>query len=174
MLNSDVGQLLVVCAAPGTGKSALLPELVEAARPMVVVDLDELPDDGRILGVPVSGPAGELNWAAYEALWFKILDFITRAGHTALILSQIPALDRSLPTHTPPGTPITWYLLDCPDEVRSGRLKGRGWSDDRIAEATQAAESARGAIPARIMVGPDEELAQIAQRVLHTMTNPAR
>lgn len=155
-----------MCAAPGTGKSSLLPELVAGAPQFVVLDLDELPDNGSILGVPVLGPSGSKSWAAYESLWQKILALITRGGHQALILCQIPSLQRQLPTHSPLGTPIRWYLLDCADDVRERRLRARGWSPERITELTMAVEASRTVFRRIVRIADGDTAAAASARVL--------
>lgn len=161
-----MGLVHAVCAAPGTGKSSLLPELVSGAPQLVVLDLDELPDSGSILGVPVLGPSGSRNWAAYDMLWHKILALVTRGGQQALILCQIPNLAEPLPTRSPLGTPIRWYLLDCADDVRERRLRARGWSPDRIAELTTAVEVSRTVFRRVVRVGDGDTAAAASARVL--------
>lgn len=157
------GQIVAVCGPPGAGKSELLPYLVDQLVPWIVVDLDEiLEPDGTLLGVQVGGSAGEANWAAYEALWSRIFDMMTRSGHSVVVLSQIPSVEGL----SNPASPVTrWILLDCPDEVRRQRLLRRGWSEDRIAECVDFAAQGRRLIREAVTTTPTETPAETAEKV---------
>src|SRR5690625_7083895 len=62
--------LIRIAAPPGTGKSAVLPHLVARAHgAAVVADIDEILEQGHLLGVPIADPAAAEAWPAYDRLW---------------------------------------------------------------------------------------------------------
>lgn len=152
-------RIIALCGAPGSGKSTLLPYLVPRLAPRVVVDLDELKDpDGTLLGVPVAGIAPE-----YDRLWLRILTMITRAGHSVILLCQVPTAVGM----TDPTNPVTdWLLLDCPDELRRVRLTERGSSREHIEDVLATAELARTMITKVVQPLQEESAEQIAERVV--------
>jgi dephospho-CoA kinase len=131
-MTTPLAPLYAVTGVPGSGKSTILPELVQAAGEMVVADIDEILEKGRLLGVPVTDPEAESVWPAYRRLWHRITYLSRRAGHPVIFLS--------------PDTPdeiedaAAHLLLDRSDAVRAERLRARG-DDERLIEA--AIEDAR-------------------------------
>jgi hypothetical protein len=106
-------------------RRTLLPHLLEAADGLVVMDRDELLEDGALIGVPIADPAAAPVWPAYDRMWERIVTIVRRAGHPVLLLGPVPD-----PEELAPGgrwaAPVRCALLDCPDQVRLHRLRERG------------------------------------------------
>ena len=130
--------LLALTGAPGAGKTTLLPALVRLGNGLVVMDIDELLEDGNLLGVPIARPAAEPNWPGYDRLWRRITAMTRRSGHPVLFLCP------NTPDEVPEAS--AWLLLDCPDDVRVRRLRARGWDAERIDEALADAADYRARI----------------------------
>jgi broad-specificity NMP kinase len=124
-----------VSGPPGSGKTAVMPSLIEAASGLVVMDIDELLEDGALLGVPIAVPEAEPIWPAYRRMWRRIVDMSRRAGHPVLLLC--------------PDTPsniegaAACLLLDCDDRTRIDRLRGRDWSVEEIDRTLEEARRYR-------------------------------
>ncbi|MBB6551054.1 AAA family ATPase [Nonomuraea rubra] len=132
------GPLFLLAGAPGSGKTTLLPHLLRAADGLVVMDMDELLEDGTLLGVPIAEPEAAPVWPAYDRLWGRVVSMVRRAGHPVLLMCPIPDA-----AELAPGArwerQVRWALLDCPDDERVRRLRERGapqeWIDDAVADA---------------------------------------
>lgn len=139
-MSSGNAPLCLLAGAPGAGKSTLLPHLLNAADGLVVMDIDELLEDGALIGVPIATPAAAPVWPAYDRMWRRIVTMVRRAGHPVLLLCQIPNPEDLQPDGMW-DPPVRWALLDCPDEVRRQRLQARGSTregiEDALADAAQ-------------------------------------
>ena len=61
--NTALAPLYAVSGAPGAGKSTVLPHLLNAASGEVVIDIDELLEDGRLPGmIPIAAPEAAPIW----------------------------------------------------------------------------------------------------------------
>jgi broad-specificity NMP kinase len=127
----ETGRLFGVSGAPGAGKTTVLPELVRQARGPVVMDIDELLEDGGLLGVPIATQDAAPVWPAYNRMWRRIIDMTRRSGHPVILLSPLEPSEFDGVTD--------WALLDCDDETRVHRLRSRGWDaaavDDALVDA---------------------------------------
>ncbi|MEU7854541.1 AAA family ATPase [Nonomuraea sp. NPDC049141] len=166
-LSGVLAPLYLLAGAPGAGKTTLLPYLLRAADGLVVMDSDELLEDGALLGVPIAVPEAAPVWPAYDRMWTRIVTMVRRAGHPVLLLSPIPDPGEVAPAgrwHEP----AHWALLDCPDEVRQDRLRDRGspreWTEEALADAAEG----RALIPTVFHSG-DEDVADLAARILSWM-----
>ncbi|MFD0886398.1 AAA family ATPase, partial [Streptosporangium algeriense] len=155
--------LWILAGAPGAGKTTLLPYLVRRATGLVVMDMDELLEDGALLGVPVAEPEAAPVWPAYDRMWRRIVDMVRRAGHPVLLLTPVPAPE-DLTSDARWTDPAHWALLDCPDAVRLDRLTARNWPQDWIDEAMADASQARALIP--VVFDGGEAPSALAERVL--------
>ncbi|MCD0446010.1 AAA family ATPase [Glycomyces sp. A-F 0318] len=156
-MRTELAPLFAVSGAPGAGKSAVFRELVGAAEGMVVVDIDELLEEGRLLGVLIAAPEAEPVWPAYRRMWRRITDMPRRAGHPVLFLSpDTPSDVDGADAH---------LLLDCADEARAGRLQSRGWNLDQISLALEDAQLYRAQFEA-VVYTDDAPPAVVAGRVL--------
>ncbi|MGP9845297.1 hypothetical protein [Brachybacterium sp. 107] len=141
--------LIRIAAPPGTGKSTVLPHLVEVARGRAVVaDIDEILEDGALLGVPIADPAAAHIWPAYNRLWAQIAGFVTRADFPVVLLDQVPGVDE-------PADPalLGWEVED---SVRADRLRSRGEHDALIADAATDAAVLRSLLPAERLLRTPE------------------
>ena len=102
---------MLICASGGfgSGKSTLRPYLTERLPGVLVVDMDELLEDGRLVGVLIADEAASADWPAYNRLWARILQFGLRSGHSVVFLTPC------LPDEFPTPEPAQWLLLDCAD-----------------------------------------------------------
>lgn len=142
---SPRARLTYVCAAPGTGKTTVLTALVAAAQGEVVLDNDELLEDGGLIGVPIATPSARETWPAYNRMWERITTIIRRAGHPVIMLTQVPdAVDLDRAADDPD---VHWLGWDCPDDVRVDRLRRRGWRQDLIDDALLDAATCRRLLP---------------------------
>ncbi|MDP9868021.1 MULTISPECIES: AAA family ATPase [Streptosporangium] len=135
--------LCLLAGAPGAGKTTLLPHLLRAADGLVVMDMDELLEDGKLIGVPIAEPEAAPIWPAYDRMWRRIVTMVRRAGHPVLLMCPIPDADEMSAFGRWDG-PVHWALLDCPNAERERRLRERGapreWIDDALADAAQGRE----------------------------------
>ena len=160
----SLAPLYVLCGAPGAGKTTLLPYLVARAQNLIVADMDEILEDGGLLGVSIASDDGRNLWPAYDQMWGRIVDLVRRTGSPVLLMRPTPSagdltpgLNWTEPTH--------WATLDCADDERVRRLTGRGWSQGAIADALLDAANARHVLP--MVIRSDEtELSTLAERVL--------
>ncbi|MEV4172578.1 hypothetical protein [Nonomuraea sp. NPDC049709] len=139
-MDDHLAPLRLLAGAPGAGKTTLLPHLLRAAGGLAVMDMDELLEDGELIGVPIAEPAAAPVWPAYDRMWRRIVTMVRRAGHPVLLLCPIPDAAEAAPGARWVG-PVRWALLDCHDDERVRRLRERGappeWIDDAVADATQ-------------------------------------
>lgn len=156
--------MYLVTGAPGVGKTTLQPELVRLAQGMVVIDQDELLEEGALLGVPIADPAAAPIWPAYSRMWDRILRIVRRAGHPVLLLCPTPSPEE-LATEADPDGPVHWALLDCADRLRRTRLQARGWSAAWIDDAMADAAQTRELIPT-VITTDEEEPEKVARQVL--------
>ncbi|MET9022688.1 AAA family ATPase [Actinopolymorpha sp. NPDC004070] len=156
--------LFLVTGAPGVGKTTLVPELVRLGQGLVVIDQDELLEDGALLGVPIAFPDAEPNWPAYNRMWDRIVHIVRRAGHPVLLLGPTPYPEELTTTADQDG-PVHWALLDCADQLRRARLRTRGWSPEWIEDALADAAETRQLIPT-VITTDDEDAEKIALRIL--------
>lgn len=163
--------LMLVAGAPGVGKSTVIPRLARASNKFVAVDMDELLDDGSILGIEIATDDAAEMWPAYNKLWLKNIALVLRSGVPVVFSSPLtpPEVEAALPGEF--AHPRAWMLLDCDDEERARRLRLRGWEPDRIGYALGDAKALRTAIPSVVKTDgqtPDqvaESLRQWAENV---------
>ncbi|WP_181307289.1 AAA family ATPase [Nonomuraea fuscirosea] len=165
MEDHALAPLFLLAGAPGAGKTTLLPHLVARAGGIVVMDMDELLEDGRLVGVPIATPEAAPVWPAYDRMWARIVTMVRRAGHPVLLLCPVPD-----PGELAPGArwvePARWALLDCPDDERVRRLRARGGPAGWIGGALADAAEGRELIPHVFGTGGGETPAGVAARVL--------
>lgn len=140
-----VPSLIRIAAPPGTGKSTVLPHLVEIARGRAVVaDIDEILEDGALLGVSIADPAAAHIWPAYDRLWARIAGFVTRADIPVILLVQVPGADE----------PVDPALLgwEVEDTVRADRLRSRGDDEDLVEDSAADAAVLRANLPPERLV----------------------
>ncbi|MEV4566362.1 AAA family ATPase [Nonomuraea sp. NPDC049419] len=157
------GTLHLLAGAPGAGKTTLLPHLLRAADGLVVMDMDELLEDGALLGVRIAAPEAAPVWPAYDRLWGRVVTMVRRAGHHVLLTCPIPD-----PDELAPGArweaPVRWGLLDCPDAERARRLHERG-EPEAVGGALEDAAQGRALIPT-VFSSHGAAPAEVAARVL--------
>jgi len=156
-MSTALAPLYAVSGAPGSGKSTLLPELLKTAEGIVVMDIDELLEDGQHLGVPIAVPEAAPIWPAYRRMWQRIIDMPRRAGHPVMLLSP------NTPDEVEGAT--AFLLLDCADDIRSERLRARGDNERQIEAALEDARYYRDRFDTSLMTD-DLEPAIIADLVL--------
>ncbi|MER6944781.1 AAA family ATPase [Nonomuraea sp. NPDC000554] len=164
--------LYLLAGAPGAGKTTLLPHLVRAADGLVVMDMDELLEDGALIGVPIAEPDAAPVWPAYDRMWQRIVTMVRRAGHPVLLLCPVPDPDELAAGMRWDG-PVRWALLDCPDDVREHRLRGRGYAQEWIENAMADAAQGRTLIPAVFDNGGGDAADIAAQVLMWARTSPA-
>lgn len=160
----SLAPLYVLCGAPGAGKTTLLPYLVAGAQNLIVADMDEILEDGRLLGVPIASDDGRNQWPAYDRMWRRIVDLVRRTGSPVLLMRPTPSAG-----DLTPGLnwtePTLWATLDCTDDERVRRLTDRGWSQGAIADALLDAAHARDVLPT-VIRSDETEHSTLAERVL--------
>ncbi|MFC0674167.1 hypothetical protein [Brachybacterium hainanense] len=159
--------LLRIAAPPGTGKTTVLPHLVGLARGRAVVaDIDEILEDGSLLGVPIAVPEAAPIWPAYDRLWSRIAGFVRRAGVPVILLVQVP--DPGDPDGD--GVLLGWELEDA---VRGRRLRDRGEPETVIAGAREDAAVLRGLVPAdRLLRSSETDTPEQAATGLWRLAEP--
>lgn len=156
-MGNALAPLYAVSGAPASGKSAVVPELLAAADGIVVMDIDELLEQGALLGVPITAAEAAPIWPAYRRMWRRIIDMPRRAGHPVMFLSPDTPEDI--------GGATAGLLLDCDDEVRAGRLRARGWSAKQVEDALEDAREYRTLFDAAVRTD-DAEPRIVAKRIL--------
>ena len=141
----------------GAGKTTIVPALLEAGTGFVVLDMDEVLEDGCAMGVPIAFSDASAAWPAYNRHWVLVATLIARSSPVLLLGPLLPS--EWAAAGGDPSTPFA--LLDVPDEVRRQRLAARGWSDDQIAGALADADTARAEIP-HVVFTLDDVLAWLA------------
>lgn len=127
------GTLFIVAGGQAAGKSTLCPELVRLAAGPIVLDMDELLEDGHLLGHRFGPSADPDLTAAYERLWLRVLDLVVRSGHPVIFLCPTPQAS-VLAAGQPFRATAHWARLSCSRTVREERLVARGWSADEVSE----------------------------------------
>jgi hypothetical protein len=158
-MSTTLAPLYAVSGAPGSGKSTILAELLKTAAGTVVMDIDELLEDGQLLGVPIAVPEAAPIWPAYRRMWQQIIDMPRRAGHPVLLLSP------NTPDEIPLPGATACLLLDCADDLRAERLRARGDSDRQIEAALEDARHYRSLFDTTLKTD-DLEPPTIADQVL--------
>ena len=122
--------MVYVLGAPGSGKSAVLPMLREALPGWAVLDWDWLmPAVEALTGRPVR--QHEDLWDPYAEL---VRSVVAGLGSVPVLVATVCTPDEL--DHIDGGWPAgEWLLLDCDDDERARRLRGRGESDDVVASA---------------------------------------
>ncbi|MEU6719094.1 hypothetical protein ABZ897_47165 [Nonomuraea sp. NPDC046802] len=157
------GPLFLLAGAPCAGKTTLRPHLLRAADGLVVMEMDELLEEGKLIGVPIAEPQAAPIWPAYDRMWARIVTMVRRAGHPVLLLLPIP--DAGDLTPQGPWGEAHWALLDCPDDERMRRLAEREWAADWAEEAMADAVQGRALISTVFHNGSDD-LAGLAARIV--------
>lgn len=137
-------QLTVLLGAPGAGKTTLLSQLHGHAG-LLVADMDEILEGGRLMGLAIASPDGAEHWPAFNRLWVRIIAMMTRAGVPVLLSAPVTPseLDKAV-AEVGLALPMpTFVLLDCEHSVRSRRLRERGWSAAQISDAITDADGLR-------------------------------
>ncbi|MFC7373750.1 MULTISPECIES: hypothetical protein [unclassified Brachybacterium] len=139
-------ELVRIAAPPGTGKTTVLPHLVELAHGRAAVaDIDEILQDGKLLGVRIADPTAAPIWPAYDRLWNRISDIVTRAGFPMLLFTQVPG-----PEQDPADLRLLGWEVD--DDVRTARLRARSESELLTDDARQDAAMLRQILPSERLV----------------------
>ncbi|WP_431914426.1 AAA family ATPase [Nonomuraea jabiensis] len=159
----DEGILVLLAGAPGSGKSTLLPHLLKAADGLVVMDMDELLEDGRLIGVPIATMDAAPVWPAYDRMWTRIVTMVRRAGHPVLLLCPVPDAEELAPGGRWTGD-VHCALLDCSDTERLRRLRARGDSPDEVEDAMVDAARARTLIPT-VFHTDNADVTELATRI---------
>ncbi|MEU1393613.1 MULTISPECIES: hypothetical protein [unclassified Nonomuraea] len=74
------------------------------------MDMDELLEDGELIGVPVAAPEAAPIWPAYDRMWRRIVTMVRRAGHPVLLMCPIPDASE-VPAFVRWDGPVHWALL---------------------------------------------------------------
>ena len=160
----SLAPLYLLCAAPGAGKTTVLPYLVERAHGVIVADMDELLEDGSLLGVSIATADAWKQWPAYDRMWRRIVDLVRRAGSPILLMRPTPSAG-DLTAGLNWTEPTFWATLDCADDERVRRLAVRGWDDEAVADALADATAARDLLPT--VIRSDEAApSTVADRIL--------
>jgi hypothetical protein len=154
-------QLTVLLGAPGAGKTTLLSHL-RADADFLVADMDEILEDGAVLGVRVASDRGASHWPAYNRLWVRVISMVTRAGLPVLLSAPVtPCEWTNAVAEVGMVAPTEFLLLDCEDGVRASRLAERGWSSPRISAAVDDAAALRR-FDLRVLDGTARPVADVA------------
>lgn len=156
-MSTALAPLYAISGAPGAGKSTVFAHLLTAAAGEVVIDIDELLEDGRLLDVPIAVPEAAPVWPAYRRMWQRITDMPRRAGHPVLFLSP------NTPDEVEGATAC--LLLDCAGDIRAKRLRARGDTARQIEAALDDTRDYRRQFDT-ILTTDDLEPRQVADRIL--------
>ena len=152
----SLAPLVQICAAPGTGKTTVLPHLVARTSGEVVVDIDEILTDGALLGVPIASPAAAPVWPEYDRLWLRIAALVRRSGHPVIMFIQVPDEGGFGPDPDDPSKLLLGWQV--PDTVRGSRLRARDWGPEQIDDAAADARLMAAMLPTeRIVTSPEGE-----------------
>jgi len=148
-----------LCGVRGAGKTTLVPHLVDACDGVVVLDMDEVLEDGHAMGVRIAFSDAGDAWPAYNRHWVLVASLIARSSPVLLLGPLLPS--EWIAAGGDPSTP--YALLDCTDDSRDERLRARGWSDDEIDDAMRDADIAAVVVSESTVPGAplDETVASI-------------
>jgi hypothetical protein len=154
--------LFLVSGAPGSGKTALIPHLVQMTTHVVVMDMDDLLEEGSLLGIPIAVPESSLVWPTYNRIWVRITRLVRRSHIPVLLLCPILPMEAIAAGVGDDDPEVHWGLLDCAATEQAQRLEARGWTGAQIEEAISDAERARAAITTVFHTdqGPPEQTAR--------------
>ncbi|WP_460517122.1 AAA family ATPase [Flindersiella endophytica] len=132
--------------------------------------MDELLDDGSLLGVRLAGSDNETAWRAYDQMWVKLIAIVRRAGHPVMFLCPTPSPDGFEPFRAF-EPPVHWARLECSDRVRRERLRRRGWPQEQVDDFLSDPGHARirALIPTEFRTD-DTDPAALATEVLNWIT----
>jgi hypothetical protein len=159
---ADSAALFLVSGAPGSGKTTLISHLVRISAHIAVMDMDELLEDGRILGMPIAIPEAAPAWSEYNRLWVRITAIISRSGIPVLLLGPLHSAEAELAGADSRDPQVHWALLDCSAAEQAKRLDAPGWTRTQIEAAIDDAERGRAAITTvfRTDQAPAEKIAR--------------
>ncbi|MEJ7689289.1 MAG: hypothetical protein WKF76_02020 [Nocardioidaceae bacterium] len=160
----SLAPLYLLCGAPGAGKTTILPNLVSRAQGLIVADMDELLEDGSLIGVPIATADARKLWPAYDRMWRRIADLVRRSGSPVLLMRPTPSAGDLIAGQNW-TEPTFWATLDCSDDERVRRLTARGWGGDAIADALLDAAVARDLLPT-VIRSDDTEPSTLTERIL--------
>lgn len=157
-------RVVVVTGAFGTGKTTIRPLLAELLPEMAVTEIDQLIDvGGELVGHDLH--TYEPAWPAFGELWTTVIDMMGAPHRPVVFLTHsLPHELRSLAHRI---GDLDWIVLDCPDDVLTRRLRGRGESAETIDDALRDAANMRRirapVVPAH--AGPPIVAERLAQAV---------
>ena len=159
---ADSAALFLVSGAPGSGKTTLISHLVRISAHIVAMDMDELLEDGRILGMPIATPESAPAWTEYNRLWVRITALIRRSGIPVLLLGPLHPAEAALAGADAQDPQVHWALLDCSAAEQAKRLAARGWTQTQIEAAIDDSARGRAAITTvfRTDQAPAEKIAR--------------
>jgi predicted kinase len=159
---ADSAALFLVSGAPGSGKTTLISHLVRISAHIVVMDMDELLEDGRILGTPIAVPEAASAWSEYNRLWVRITAIIRRSGIPVLLSCPLRPAEAESAGADSRDPQVHWALLDFSAAEQAKRLDARGWTRTQIEAAIDDAERGRAAITTvfRTDQAPAEKIAR--------------
>lgn len=123
--------LAFLLAAPGSGKSALAPDLRRRLESWVVLDWDFLLEPlGRVIGFDIR--ATPKHWEAYDDLLLATVSELIGGRVSCVVIGA------RTPQSLPRWPVDAWFLLDCSDTTRAARLSAEGRAaevDGAVADA---------------------------------------
>src|SRR5688572_5078252 len=145
-----MGKLLIVTGAPGSGKSAIVEELLKTEHDFVMFDIDWLaPSASELAGANVY--FARAIWKPYRAMWVDILRMVQKNHRQPVLFASIDKDDVAELGHEV-AADVSWCLLDCNEAERRKRLHDRQkWSDAMVKEALDAAAKLRDQIPSPVI-----------------------
>jgi len=160
--DAAIQPLFVVTGASGSGKTAIFAPLARLlAGRCVTFDVDWLLDAAGALstGRPIA-------WPAFREAWLAVAHGVAQSGTPTVLLGPfIPDHLDGLASRSWVGD-IRYLLLDCPDDLRRGRIEARPpWRQRDIKEQAAFATWLRSHLPDRIDTSdrtPDDTAAAVA------------